>query len=244
MRNRFKIASIHVGFSSLLIFFSYIIIFKVWYPQPLNIAMGIEKIYFLFLVVNLIICPILTFLVSKRGKSKVKLGFDVIVIVVLQLFFYLFCMSTLEKTRPAWLVFVVDDIELISPIDVDINKESKSDFKSSFFKKPQWVVAAYSNNPIERQKQKEDEMFYGINISTKIETFQKIENQKFALLFKLHPISNLNNFNKDVDILNDIVKKYPATAGWLPVKSPKQDMVALFNKDGVPIEVVNFRPWE
>ena len=244
IKQRLRITSVHILFSLILLCIALAFVYGIWYPSPLDIAMGVTSIYLILLMVDLIIGPLLTFVVYKEDRKKLK--FDLIVILILQLSAYIFGLYTLAQGRPVWQVFVVDDIELISLSDVKKTKdyEMKEIFAPTIFKKPQWVAAVYSNDPKKIQQQKEDEMFEGINISTRPETYQSLDQKKQVILAKIKPIRELEKFNRDPVVLNNVLKMYPQAIGWLPVKAPEQDMVALFDKLGRAIDVVNLRPWD
>lgn len=244
MKQRLKMTSLHILFSIVLLFIALLFVYGIWYPLPLDVAVGVTSIYLILLAVDLIIGPLLTFVIYKEDKKKLK--FDLTVIFILQLGAYIFGLYTLAQGRPVWQVFVVDDIELISPSDVKktLDYEMKVEFSPSIFKQPQWVAAVYSDNPKKMQQQKEDEMFEGINISARPETYQNLDQKQQAILDKIKPLNELEEFNSDQLVLKDILLAYPQAIGWLPVKAPEQDMVALFDKSGQAIKVVNLRPWD
>lgn len=243
MKQRLKMTSLHILFSIVLLFIALFFVYGIWYPSPLDIAVGVTSIYLILLAVDLIIGPLLTFVVYKEDRKKLK--FDLIVILILQLSAYIFGLCTLAQGRPVWQVFVIDDIELISPSDVKKTPdyEMKAEFAPSIFKHPQWVVAVYSGDLKKMQQQKEDEMFEGINISARPETYRNLDQKQQVILAKIKPISELEKFNSDSLVLKDVLQYYPQAVGWLPVKAPAQDMVALFDKSGQVIKVVNLRPW-
>ena len=60
-------------------------------------------------------------------------------------------------------------------------------------------------------------------------------------MIQLKPITELNKFNADVAIDEQLALLTTKPKGWLPVKSPELDMVALFDKNGKPIKIVNLR---
>ena len=39
------------------------------------------------------------------------------------------------------------------------------------------------------------------------------------------------------------LNQFRGIKGWLPVKAPNLDMVAIFDKDGQPLGIVNLKPW-
>lgn len=243
LKLRFRALFFHLLFSGLLLCIALVLVFGIWYPSPLEIAVGVTSIYLLLLAIDLILGPALTFVVYKADKRKLK--FDLTVILLLQLGAYFYGLYTLHQGRPLWQVFVIDDIELISLSEVKKTADYRmpAEFAPSILQGPQWVAAVYSSDPKKMQQQKEDEMFDGINISTRPETYQSIAVKQQAIQAKLKPLSELSQLNTDAKLLKQSLDAYPQAAGWLPVKATEQDMVALFNKQGQPLGIVNLKPW-
>lgn len=244
LKQRLKLAGIHAFISIVLLLIALYFIVIVWYPSPLEIAVGVGTVYFTLLVVDLILGPLLTLVVYKEDKRKLR--FDLAVILAIQLIAYFFGLYTIAQGRPVWQVFVIDDVELISPSNLKKTSdyEMKSEFAPSIFKQPQWVAAVYSDNPKKKQQQKEDEMFKGINISQRPETYKNITMKKTAIVSKLKGLEELKQFNVSDEKLNQKLEKYPEAAGWLPIKAPKQDVVAIFDQNGKPLGSVDLRPWD
>lgn len=242
LKNRIKYTAIHTIFSLFLLGFALWLIFYIWYPKPLDVAIGVTSVYWILLGVDLILGPLLTFIVYKEHKTKLR--FDICCILLLQISAYLFGLHTIMQARPVWKVFVVDDIELVSPIDIKKTKyyDLNENFTPSLFKQSQWVAAVYSDNPKIRQEQKEDEMFDGISLATRPETYQHLHKRSESVLRKLKPINQLIEFNEK-DKVEYETNPYNNIYGWLPVKAPEVDMVALFDKNGHAIAIVNLRPW-
>lgn len=239
MKQRIKAFLIHLLLSVILVLVALYLVYGIWYPQPLNIAVGVSSIYLMMLSIDFILGPLCTFIIYKSDTKK--LMFDVIIILMIQLTAYGYGLWTMEKGRPAWQVFVVDDIELVSPIELHLSKEQK-EFKIDFFQSPQWVAAVYSNNPKIAKQQKEDEMFDGISLATRPETYQPLPVRSKAVLEKLQTLDKLQQFNSQEQIEKEL-HQFANKQGWLPVKAPNVDMVAIFDKNGQPLGIVNLRPW-
>lgn len=244
VKNRLKYASVHLFISFIFLCIALYLVFMVWYPSPLHIAVGVGSVYLILLLVDLTLGPLLTFIVYKSDRKK--LIFDVTIIVVIQLSAYIFGLYTMAQGRPVWKVFVIDDIELVSPVDIKKTADymMKEEFESSIFSKPQWVAAVYSDEPNKKQQQMEDEMFAGINISQRPEAYKQLISKKQAILTKLRPLDDLRKFNLNQAKLTNQLAKYPEARGWLPVKAPDQDMVALFDHEAQPLGIVDLAPWK
>jgi len=80
--NRYQAALIHLGFSALIFLgLLYLIVF-VWYPQPYFSADGGWQGFRIIAAVGLILGPVLTLIVYRAGKRKLR--FDLTVILLLQ----------------------------------------------------------------------------------------------------------------------------------------------------------------
>lgn len=240
IQQRFKAFLIHLLFSGVLLALALFLIYKVWYPTPMIKATGVMKIYIFILAIDLILGPTLTAIVYKRRRLEFLFNLSVIVILQLSAFFYGF--YVVERGRPAFMVFVVDDIELVSPIDVETEK-LPANVEYHVFSKPQWVGSTYSNDEKIAFQQKQDEIVHGIMLSHKAENYQNLKNVGNQILTKLQALDELNKFNSKESV-DAKLKQYSLAVGWLPVKSPEVDMVALFDKHGYPIAVVDLRPWK
>lgn len=240
---RLRAASLHLLLSACVLSTAIYLIFWIWYPAPLHIAVGVTKIYLIIFLVSLIIGPLLTLIVYKHDKKK--LCFDITFIVSIQILTFLYGMNTVEQGRPAWLVFVVDDFELVSPADIkqQDTEAIHAGYQASFWSGPQWIAAQYSKKTDIKQQQKEDEIFLGISIATRLETYAPIEQASQAILKRSQPLQELKAFNAK-KYVNNILDVWPQATAWLPLKTPEQDMVVLINAQGMPLATVNLKPWD
>ncbi|WP_312050414.1 TfpX/TfpZ family type IV pilin accessory protein [Acinetobacter courvalinii] len=236
--DRLKAIGCHFVFSIVLGIVALYLVFFLWYPYPLNIAMGVTKIYLTMLFIDVFLGPIFTGIIFKENKKKFII--DLSFILILQLTAYGYGLYTMSIGRAAWLVFVVDDIEVVSPIDVHSN--DKNNINKNLLAPPEWIAATYSKNPKIAAQQKEDEIFKGISLATRLEVFHPITTRSDDILKKVKSLKQLNEFNSQDQILKEL-KNYNTATGWLPVKAPQYDMVALFDAHGQPLGVANLRPW-
>ncbi len=55
-------------------------------------------------------------------------------------------------------------------------------------------------------------------------------------------MDKLEQFNSKDQVEKEL-NQFRGIKGWLPVKAPNLDMVAIFDKDGQPLGIVNLKPW-
>lgn len=236
--DRFRAMGYHFLFSILLGIVALYLVFFLWYPDPLDIAMGVTKIYLIMLVIDIFIGPLFTGLVLKEDKKKFMI--DLSIILILQLSAYGYGLYTMSIGRAAWLVFVIDDIEVVSPIDV--YSDNKNDIHKKLLTPPAWIAATYSKDSRIAAQQKEDEIFKGISLATRTEAFHPITTRSNDILKKVKSLKQLKEFNSQDQISKELMK-YKTATGWLPLKASQLDMVALFDANGKPLGVANLRPW-
>lgn len=236
LKNRFYAFGIHILFSFILLILALLLVFKLWYPAPLDQAMGVTEIFWFILGVDLILGPLLTFVVFNPKKKELKR--DLIIILIIQIAAYIYGLYTVAQGRPVWQVFVVDDIELVRAIDI---QGESSVYPAKLFNKPQWVAAVYSEDPVIAQQQKQDEIF-GNSLANRPETYKPLETRKDQIRNKLKNLELLQQFNSPEQV-KVVLGLYPNVVGYLPVKGFSKDMVALFDNNFNAVAIVDLRPW-
>lgn len=214
------------------------LIFFVWYPAPLAQALGVTDISLMLLAIDVIVGPVLGFIVFKEGKKTLKM--DLAIIIALQLCALSYGLFSIYQGRPAWLVFQNDHFDLIRLNDAvsDKNTQEKN------WLKPQFKAVDMGQTPLQKNKHLLEEMQTGIPASYRIERYMPIEKSKAQILAKKRDLKELDKFNKSNEVIN-IIKKYPAAVGWLPLRVMTGiDMVILIDSKGAVVKTVDLRPWK
>lgn len=100
--SRLKAASLHLLLSILVIGSVATLGFLLWYPHGLYRVAEFDRILWIMFGIDLVAGPLLTFVVYRQGKRS--LPFDLSVIAVFQLAFFLYGLNTLWQVRPVFLV--------------------------------------------------------------------------------------------------------------------------------------------
>jgi hypothetical protein len=114
--NRFKAASIHLAFTSLVAGVVFLVNRYVWYPDALFDQAGGRALLLLVVAVDLAIGPLITLIVFVPGKRG--LAFDLATIALLQLAALSYGSWVMFESRPAFIVFVKDRFELVRANEV------------------------------------------------------------------------------------------------------------------------------
>lgn len=101
----------HLLISLLIAVFSWLLIFKVWYPQPLDVALGVGQVVVIMLAIDVILGPLMTLILAKEGKKGLK--FDLIVIGIVQLSALCYGLYNINKGRPVAVAFDISRFEIV-----------------------------------------------------------------------------------------------------------------------------------
>lgn len=221
------------------------VIFFVWYPQPLYQATGVIKIFLIMLGIDIILGPLLTFIVYKPKKRTLK--FDLAVIVLIQLAAFIYGFYHVYDGRPVWIAYNVDRFDLVKNNEID--KRKLTDALPMYQKVSQsgarYVAAVIPTDDKEVSQQiLFDEIGYGIAPSQRPELYQPLDTVDTLLVTKSKPIEELYNYNDKSDVDN-ILSKYPTATRYLPLKASAINMVVLIDKTEADkvVNIVNLRPW-
>lgn len=103
--SRYKAALSHLIVSTLIFSSIIFIVIKYWYPFPFFNAAGGWQGLKIIAGVDLVLGPLLMLIVFDKKKGRVKLIFDVVVIVSMQLSALIYGLNTIYQQRPVGVVF-------------------------------------------------------------------------------------------------------------------------------------------
>ena len=138
--SRWKASFIHLLISFVIVgsVAGYIIYF--WYPPALMHMAKADRLLMLIGGVDLVVGPLLTLIIYKSGKPKLKL--DLAIIGIIQFVFLGYGLHTIWNSRPVFLVAVPDRFELVFANEITPKRlaEAKVErFKILSFGKPTLV---------------------------------------------------------------------------------------------------------
>ena len=244
MSKRLKFFFSHLSISFLIALLVIGLVFFVWYPAPLAKAVGVTNIFLMMLAIDVIVGPILGWLVYQEGKKTLK--FDLSVIILIQIAALCYGVFSIEQGRPAWLVYNVDRFELVRKnelVDTNIQQAQPRFQKPSWFK-PQYVATEFAKDIQQRNDEMFAEVLGGISIAQRPERYAELTQAKTQIQQRALPLVELQQYNPKTDVEKTLAE-YPKANAWLPLKANAVDMVVLVNKESASIiKVVDLRPWQ
>ena len=133
--------------------FAAFLVFKFWYPFPYSELSGGRELFFLIILVDIIVGPLLTFVVFDIDKKKSELSYDLFFIVLLQIGALSYGLWTVWQARPLLLVSEIDRFKVISKASLDpvVFLNITNDMLPGFFSGP---VTVGIRDPVSEDERK------------------------------------------------------------------------------------------
>lgn len=239
MKDKIKAFSIHLLLSSILALICLFLMFFVWYPSPLIQATGVGKLFLMMLAIDLILGPILTFIIYQKNKRSIK--FDLFIIACIQISAIGYGIYSMYEGRPVWVAFTLDRFELIRANDVITENDH---YPSSIFK-PQYVFVNIKTKTAQEQLDMMlNETISNISPAQQPTYYRPFIQAKSNIQTQSKALKDLNQYNPAI-VVERVLKKYPQANAFVPLKANAVDMTVLVNKDTAEIiKIVDLRPWK
>ena len=243
LSKRMKFFLSYLAISLFIATMALLLVFIFWYPFPLSKAVGVTHLFLMMLVIDVIVGPILGFIVYKEGKKSLK--FDLTIIILIQLLALGFGLYKIAEGRPVWIVFNVDRFELVKNNEVIIQHIEKipEPFRQNSYLKPKFAATQFASDAKTRTADLMTELVDGVSIAQRPERYIPLEKAKNQILKRSQPLNLLNKYNTRQQV-EQILSQYPDAKTYLPLSATKQDMTVLLNRKAEVIKIVDLRPWK
>ena len=127
--NKLKASIIHLGLSILLVGLVIGSVLFFFFPQMFISVTDFKEVAALIISVDLILGPILTFVVFQPNKKSLK--FDLSVVAAIQLTALVYGAYALYQIHPVFITFNVDRFTIVNARDADPEKALYDEYKVS-----------------------------------------------------------------------------------------------------------------
>lgn len=224
------------------------LIFLVWFPAPFQEMVGGTKLFFLVTGCDLALGPLISLVIYNSKKSRRELIIDYLLVAVVQLAALVYGLYMVSSSRPVYVAFVQDRIEVITAQEI-----SKSDLEEA--KVPEYrVLPKFGPKLIGTQvspEDREDALFAGIqgrDISVRPKFFVAFESIAKKVVQQAQPLDLLER-NKprardQIEAARRDVGRSSSHLGWLPLKHRNGFWTAIIDLDtGRPLIYINLDPY-
>lgn len=240
---RIKYFLSHLLISLFIASASFFLIFYVWYPDPLQKALGVGELVVMMLIIDVILGPILTLIIAKQGKKSLKM--DLTVIAVVQLIALLYGLYSIDKGRPVAIAFDINRFELVQKhmIIGDEHKAILQQYKDNQAKNIPIVAVRPAKDEKEYIERMNNELERNLLSSANPTLYETIK-QNFVIIQKnSKPIQDLTKFN-DKQLVETTLASYPTADSFALITASAKNMTVLIDsKNQQVLGVVDLRPW-
>jgi hypothetical protein len=246
---RLRAAALHLALSAGVACAVLALVLLAWYPAPMPALLGVEAILLIMLAVDVVLGPLFTLLVFDRRKRSLR--WDLATIAAIQLAALAYGLHTVHQGRPAFVVFVKDRFEVVSP--ADLHPEARSTARSNPFAAtdplgPRWVAARLPQSAEERSRILFEALSYGRDVQHHPRLYVDYAAEAAAVLERALPIERLKALNPRrigaIDAAIAATGRDAGTLRYLPIRGPARDGAVLVDaSSGRVAGVLEVAPW-
>lgn len=233
IRDRVRAGAIHLSISATVAILSVGMTFWLWYPGEMAQAQGVSRLVLILIAVDVVIGPLITTLVYVRGKWG--LHFDLTVIAAMQTAALLFGLQAIYGGRPVYVVFNVDRFDVVAAGEVVPESLALADPRYSM---PRfgfmWTAAVLPEDPDKRSDMLFGSLGGGPDLPQMPEYFVPIEDQREAMVARMHPLEELQKLNQlDSAAWSEMLSGFdyaPDRLGYLPMRANEKDGAVIMEK--------------
>lgn len=245
---RYRAALTHFALSMLVVGVVFVVVYFVWYPEPLFRGAGGRDLFLMLAFVDVTIGPLVTLLVFKPGKRGLK--FDLAVIAILQVAALAYGAHVVFDARPVWVVFLKDRFDLVR--NNQLFEEEREKWKAPFDRPsltgPVFAGARIPTDPDEQFRTMLTALS-GADVSSFPQHYVPYEEVRADAAAKGRRISELRELNPEraaeVDRAIASLGRQEAEIAFLPLRAGKRDLAVLIDaRSGDVLRITDFKPWK
>lgn len=244
-KTKLKASLIHLGLSILLVGLVTGSLLFFFFPQLFIAISDFKEIASIIISVDLILGPLLTFVVFQPKKKTLK--FDLSVIAAIQLSALIYGAYALYQVHPVYITFNIDRFTLVSAKDAEPEKAKYDEFKVSKLTTAKFAFAKMPDDPEKRSEVTLTAAVGGIDLDFRTEYYEPYEDHIDQVLAKsLDRESVFAAADSDKKILKFLVKHEGALDNYvfLPLNSARKDAIIVLDKISArPVATINSDPW-
>ena len=154
MRFRLKTFSLHLLGSAAVLFLVVGAMWLGWYRWPGWYLSGVLRVVIIVVLVDLVLGPMFTLLVSSPRKARSVLARDIAIIVIVQLSALVYGASTLWSGRPLYYAFSTNSLDCVQASDIEqaestLARSQNPALAPHWYSLPRWIWAPLPNDPDE-----------------------------------------------------------------------------------------------
>lgn len=245
-KNKIKAFLIHFTLSVTIVSFVIALIVYFWYPLEYIGLTRFKQVALLIISVDLVMGPVLTFVVFNPLKKNLR--FDLAVIAILQFSALGYGVYTLFKGHPVYITFNEDRFTLVQASDAKPEKAKYNEYKVSKLTSGIIAFAKLPEDPKESEALLFSAMAGGPDLDRRTDYYEPYGAHISSVLAKsLDPeliFSKENLLPESQSFLKEHGNSFEDFA-FLPLSSSSKFAIIVLDKESAqPIDTIDIDPWE
>jgi hypothetical protein len=200
MRFRLKAFGLHLLASTVALSSILGALYLGWYHWPGWRLTDVVHVVLVMVGVDVVVGPLLTFLIARSTKPRRELTRDIAMIVTVQLVALVYGTVSLWNGRPLYYAFSENVLQLVQAYDIDAQetaraRQQKAELAPHWYSLPRWVWAPLPPDPDERGKIVASAIGGGDDVIAMPRYFRPWEQGLPALRTQLKKVDNVGYFS-------------------------------------------------
>lgn len=245
IKNKLKASLIHLILSILLVSLTMGTVIFFFFPTLFISVTDFKEVAMIILSVDLILGPLLTFVVFQPKKKSLR--FDLSVIAAIQIVALAYGVYSLYQIHPVYITFNIDRFTLISAQDAKPEKSQYDEFRVSKFTAGK---LAFAKMPEDIEKRNEVALTAGLgggDLDQRVEYYEPYKSNIAEVIAKSLDPKDIFKTDKAKEKAKEFLSTYQNSLdlfAFLPVNSSKKDAIVIINKEtGNPVATLAIDPW-
>jgi len=244
-KQKFKATLIHFGLSLLFAGLSIGSIIFFFFPTLFINITDFREVASIVILVDLVLGPLLTFIVFKPNKKSLR--FDLTVIATIQICAFIYGAYTLYQIHPVYITFNVDRFTLVSAIDAHPEKAQYEEYRISKLSSGKMAYSQFPDDPEKRNEILFNQLEGGGDIEQQVELYKPYKENIDQIISKsLDPDLIFQNQNER-NIAEDFLSKHQSNLNnlvFIPINSPTKSAIIVLDKETAKaVTTIPIDPW-
>ncbi len=237
--------AVHLGVSVLVVALAAILVFFIWYPFPFRELSGGRELFLLIAGVDVVLGPLITFIVFNPKKSRCEKWLDLSVIGLLQIVALGYGLLTVYTARPVHVVFEYNRFRVVHAADIPLERIGRA--PSGIIALPVTGPTWLSLRPLVGGETVDYTLqaLNGVPVSAQPELWRPYDAGRVAILTAAHPVTELQSkFPMQAVLIKGAIEQTGLAASalrYLPIQG-RRDVVWTVLLDGVTSQPLGFIP--
>jgi hypothetical protein len=212
MHFRLKAFSLHLLSSAIALSLILGSLYFGWYRWPGWHLAEVTKVVLVMVCVDVVLGPLLTFIVANKIKPRRELTRDIGIIVIVQLCALTYGSISLWNGRPLYYAFSVNVLQLVQAYDINseeaaIGRDRNPNLAPHWYSMPRWIWAPLPEDTAESDKIVAAAIAGGDDVISMPKYFKPWEQGLPSLREKLKKVDDLGYFaQRDKKVLKERMK--------------------------------------